>query len=91
MTKVKKSSTVEVLDDPLADLWAEIDTVTPKYETPRETDITREMYAAHHNISIQSADDRMDKLVKTGKWKLVRVKGGNGDRPRTVLRKIKSE
>lgn len=69
-------------------LWAEIDLVVPRYEQPKRGDITKEMMAARYHISIQSAEERMKKLVATGAWKTVTVKSGNGDRPRIVLRKV---
>ena len=89
MPKKKSLPSIEIVeDDPLAELWREIDSRNVLYEEPRETDIDAKMIAARYKISCQSAGDRMEKMAKTGEWKIVWVKGAQGERPRTVLRKV---
>lgn len=82
-------STVEL--ESLESKWEKIHKVQPLYNKPEDGDITRRMYADHYRISVQSAEERMKALVETGKWILVMVKGGYGDRPRLVLREVKND
>lgn len=80
-----KDSTVEL--ENLEAIWAEIESIVPRYSPPAPGDISREMLARRFNITNQSADERIRKLVETGEWEMVWVKE-RGKRPRTVLRKI---
>lgn len=80
-------STVEL--ESLDRIWAKLEEDIPVYEEPKPSDVSKRMIAEKYGISLQAADDRMNKLVATGKWKFVKVKLGYGDRPHKVLREIK--
>jgi hypothetical protein len=69
------------------ELWAEIDREFGKYEERQPGDIDYHDIVERYGITENSAHNRMNKLVKSGKYRFVKVKG-NAGAPIRVIRRI---